>query len=492
MLFGIGIDQIELERIERANARSAHFAKRVLTPAEYAHFQTLSSKRAIEYLAGRFSAKEAFSKAFATGIGSQVHFQDLTLLNDALGKPYFAKYPRQHELRALVSLTHTQTAATTIVQLEQIEGEQAMVEGTHRPTVAHVDLGAIKANLATAKQLQPGKQIFAVVKANAYGHGLVPVAQAAHEAGVSGFCVAIIDEGVALRQAGLTEPILVLGVNYATEAVYMAHHNLTATVGSVDFLRAAAPELAAANVKLPVYLALDSGMGRLGFTDPQAVSRACAFLAQHSDQFELVGVFTHFATADSADTTYFEHQVAQFKELLAAVTPKPPVISVDNTAAALWHPEIGGTAVRFGIGLYGLNPSGTDLKLPQPLRRALTWKSALAFVKQVPKASGIGYGKTYTTKESEWIGTVPCGYADGWRRNLQGFTVKVGDAMCPIVGRICMDQFMVRLPHKMAVGTPVTLIGDGITAEQVATAAGTINYEVLTSISSRVARKYHD
>ena len=172
-----------------------------------------------------------------------------------------------------------------------------MVVGKHRNTKVIVDLGAIKENVAQEKQqLEANQKLFAVVKANAYGHGLVEVAQAASQAGADGFCVAVIDEGVALRQAGFEqEPILILGVNPASEATYMASYNLSVAVSSLDFLQAAQPELLKAKLKLRVHLALDTGMGRIGFKDVATLKEAVAYLNANPQAFVFEGIFTHFA-----------------------------------------------------------------------------------------------------------------------------------------------------------------------------------------------------
>lgn len=371
-----------------------------------------------------------------------------------------------------------------------------MVVGKHRNTKVIVDLGAIKENVAQEKQqLEANQKLFAVVKANAYGHGLVEVAQAASQAGADGFCVAVIDEGVALRQAGFEqEPILILGVNPASEATYMASYNLAVAVSSLDFLQAAQPELLKAKLKLRVHLALDTGMGRIGFKDVATLKAAVAYLNATPQAFVFEGIFTHFAQADSKDTSYYHQQLAKFKELTGSLEQLPPYVHVANSAAALWHHDCGGNVIRYGISMYGLNPSGRELELPRPLKPALSLVSELVHVKQVAKGESIGYGSTYTASEDEWIGTVPLGYADGWLRRMQGFAVLIAGQYCPIVGRVCMDQFMVKLPANLALGTKVTLIGkDGseeITAQDVADYAHTIHYEITCCLGERLPRIY--
>lgn len=370
-----------------------------------------------------------------------------------------------------------------------------MVVGRHRETKAVIDLGAIYHNVSEEKaRLKEGQDLFAVVKANAYGHGIVQVAGAARQAGASGFCVAVIDEGLALRQAGFTEPILILGVNSPLEAVVMAQNDLAVAVGDESFIKQAAPILQQAGLKLKVHLALDTGMGRIGFRSASDLKNAADLLRSLREKFIFEGLFTHFASADSKQTYYFEHQASILRKMLQVISPKPRYVHFANTATAMWHSELAGNVVRYGIGMYGLNPSGTELTEPGSLYPALELISQLVAVKYVPVGSPIGYGETYITQKGEWIGTVPIGYADGWPRKMQGFSVLVDGAYCEIVGRVCMDQIMVRLPQNFRLGTKVTLIGTNngktITAQEVADHAKTIHYEIVSALTERVERIY--
>ena len=372
-----------------------------------------------------------------------------------------------------------------------------MIIGKHRNSKAIIDLGAIKENIRRERaRMAADQSLFAVVKANAYGYGLLPVAQAAVEAGVDGFCVAVIDEGVALRNAGITKTILVLGVTSANTAVYSAMHDLSVTVADTAFLTAAQPLLAQEHRRLKVHLALDSGMGRIGFTSSDELQSALQFITAHPQEFDLEGTFTHFATADDPDPAYYEQQMARFKELMAPVTAKPRFVHVANSAAALWHKECGGNAIRLGVAMYGMNPAGTAQAMPAGFHSALTLESELVFVKQINPGDSVGYGKTYTAQKPEWIGTVPMGYADGWLRRMQGSQVLVDGHFCEIVGRVCMDQFMIRLPHAYPQGTRVTLIGENngsvITPQDVADYAHTINYEITCCLSDRIKREYRE
>lgn len=368
-----------------------------------------------------------------------------------------------------------------------------MLPSIHRPAYVEVDLAKLKRNLQNELQAVPaGTKVFAVVKANAYGHGLVKVAQSEIEYGASGLCVATLDEALEVRNSGVTAPILVLGIIPVEYAKIAARADISLTVGSLDWLQVAV-QLRVTNLK--VHLGVDSGMGRIGFQTHEELVEACNFLNEHKDAFIPEGLFTHFATADSPDEKYFEKQVQRFKDMQKDLPTEFEYVHCANSATALWHKDLAINMVRYGIALYGLNPSGTDITdLPFKLEPALSLYSELVFVKKVKAGDSIGYGATYTAKEDEWIGTVPIGYSDGWLRRMQGSDVLIDGQRCQNVGRICMDQFMVRLPKELPVGSRVTLIGkDGdeeITATDAADYAGTISYEILCSLGERLPRVY--
>ncbi|RVU70700.1 MULTISPECIES: alanine racemase [Lactobacillus] len=375
-----------------------------------------------------------------------------------------------------------------------------MIAGIHRPAVVRVNLGAIKANISNEKKhLLPGQKLFAVVKANAYGHGAVAVAKAAEEVGVDGFCVAILDEALELRQADVVKPILVLGVVSPEYAPLAAVNDISLTVPNLDWLKEAEKFLEKENLQLKIHLGIDSGMGRIGFNEDEEFIAANHFL-ENDSHFFVEGMFAHFASADSSDDTYFKHQVAKFKHMESLLTVKPKWIHVDNTAASIFNKDIHSDIVRFGIGIYGLNPSSNpnspDLKSGILLKPALSFVSELTHVKTIHLGDGVGYGSTFVADEDTIIGTVPVGYADGWIRKFQGFKVKVGDEYCPIVGRVCMDQFMVKMPKKMPVGTKVVLISDDPVAPNNIKAAAdyvdTIHYEVACLLSDRLPREYYE
>ena len=375
-----------------------------------------------------------------------------------------------------------------------------MIAGIHRPAVVRVNLSAIKQNIENEKKhLQKGQKIFAVVKANGYGHGAVEVAKTAVKVGVSGFCVAILDEALELRKADIVKPILVLGVVSPEYAPLAAANDISLTAPNLKWLKEASKYLQKENLKLKIHLAIDSGMGRIGFNEDQEFVEANKLL-ENNNSFFIEGMFAHFASADSADDTYFKHQVEKFKHMKSLLTVKPKWIHVDNTAASIFDKDIHSDLVRFGIGIYGLNPSSNptspDLKASIELKPALSFVSELTHVKTIHKGDGVGYGSTFVADKDTIIGTVPVGYADGWIRKFQGFKVKVGEHYCPIVGRICMDQFMVKMSEKMPVGTKVTLISDNPNDPNNIKAAAdyvdTIHYEVACLLSDRLPREYYE
>ena len=366
-----------------------------------------------------------------------------------------------------------------------------MKASLHRPTKAVIDLSAIAFNIEQiAAHIPQSVQKWAVVKANAYGHGAVPVSQHIQPL-VDGFCVSNIDEALELREAGIAKSILILGVS-SLEAVPLAiQQQITLTVASLAWLEELLSQQA--NLTgLTVHIKIDSGMGRIGFRDSQEAQQAISHLQAAGAVVE--GIFTHFATADERDASYFLAQLSRFKEILSELAFLPPVVHASNSATTLWHSNTIMNAVRLGDIIYGLNPSGRVLDLPYEFKPALSLESALVHIKEIQAGAHVGYGATYTSDSQQIIGTIPLGYADGWTRDMQGFDVLIDGQRCPIVGRVSMDQITVRLPQVYLLGTQVVLIGKSgdelITATDVADKRGTINYEVVCLISDRVPREY--
>ncbi|MGT2832665.1 alanine racemase [Streptococcus halotolerans] len=366
-----------------------------------------------------------------------------------------------------------------------------MISSLHRPTKAKVNLDAISANIRTVVDHIPSQpKVWAVVKANAYGHGAIAVARHI-EGQVDGFCVSNLDEAIELRQAGVTKSILILGVVLPEEVYLAIDYQLTLTIASLEWVRLA--KRSEIDLKgLTCHIKIDSGMGRIGV---RSQAEAEALIAELQEQGAFVeGIFTHFATADEVDQGQFEEQLAFFRALVRSLDNCPSVVHASNSATSIWHADTVFNAVRLGVIIYGLNPSGTALDLPYDIEPALHLESALVHVKEVPAGASVGYGGTYHSPKAEWIGTLPIGYADGWTRDMQDFDVLVDGQLCQMVGRVSMDQTTIRLPKKYPLGTKVTLIGksgdQSISATDVAEKRGTINYEVLCLISDRVPREY--
>jgi len=365
----------------------------------------------------------------------------------------------------------------------------------YRPTRAVVDLAAIRANVRNLKEyLGSETAVIAVVKADGYGHGEVEVAQASFEAGAEMVSVATPDEAVRLRVAGISGDILVMGPSPLVFAEKAAELGIILAVSSAEWLQSALGLSKNFMYQLKIHVKIDSGMGRIGLRDDGAL-RSLMKVVNSSKQVLLDGIFTHFACADEENPESTEEQFTKFIRLVQSLPEKPRLVHASNSAATLLYPEYALDAVRFGIGLYGMAPSEyVGGKLPFRLEGALRIESELVYVKLLEMGNRISYGGTYTTSNAEWIGTIPIGYADGLRRGLRGQEVLIGGERMPIVGTICMDQCMVKLPREMLVGEKVVLIGrqgkEEVTIDEWAERLGTIPYEIAVSIAKRVPRIY--
>ena len=365
-------------------------------------------------------------------------------------------------------------------------------------TYIEVDLDAIAHNAQAIKaHIGPHVHLIAVVKANAYGHGMVEVARTALQHGASWLAVGRVDEGIALREAGITAPILVMGYSLPGDVEDAIARALTLTVAdlaSVETVSALARRLGR---PIPVHVKVDTGMGRFGVLPDEVLSFVAEVSALPGVRIE--GLYTHFAVAELADKEYTWHQFRIFQKVraeLEAARYRIPVYHVANSAAMLDLPEMHLDAVRVGIALYGLPPSG-EVAATVPLRPALSLKSHVARVRTLPAGSSISYGRTYITQRDTPVALIPVGYGDGYHRVLSNRgMVLINGRRAPIVGRICMDQFVVDISEvgPVELNSEVVLIGrqgdECITAEEVAAWAETINYEIVTGLSPRVPRLY--
>jgi alanine racemase len=330
----------------------------------------------------------------------------------------------------------------------------------HRSEIT-IDLGALRRNVRRLREVLGDSELWAVVKADAYGHGAVDVARTTLEEGAGALCVATVAEAVELRDAFREARILVMGPTAGGEDAVARDARLELAV-----LDARIPE------GVPVHLKLDTGMGRWGLGE----------LPEPSGK--VVGLMTHLATADT-DLEFARAQVARFEEatkMYAHLTRH-----VANSAAALRLPEARFDAARCGVALYGLSPFGTD-PTDDGLEPVLGWQSLLGQVKRLAAGESTGYGRRFVPQRDTWIGIVPVGYADGFRRDMTGTDVIVEGERRPVVGTISMDALAVELVEPLPAGTPVTLIGDGLLAEEHAAVAETINYEIVSKIDSRPIR----
>jgi alanine racemase len=327
----------------------------------------------------------------------------------------------------------------------------------HRSEIT-VDLGALRRNVKTLLRVLDGSELWVVVKANAYGHGMVDVAGAALGSGATALCVVTIPEGLALRAEYAVERIIVLGPASSNREIAQA--------------RQAGLELAISDDEIPegvpVHLKLDTGMGRYGLSELP------------SPPAEVVGLMTHLATADD-DPEFARTQLERFRS--ATQECAHLTRHAANSAAALRLPESRFDAARCGGAVYGLSPFNTD-PAEDGLEPVLSWQSYLAQVKTLPPGGSTGYGRRFVAEGETWIGIVPVGYGDGFPRNLTGTEVRVGGEARPVVGTVSMDSFAVELDRELPLGTPVVLLGHGVRAEDHARVAGTINYDLLTGIES--------
>jgi alanine racemase len=360
-------------------------------------------------------------------------------------------------------------------------------------TWAEVDLTAITSNVRLLAK-HTGVRVMAVVKADGYGHGALPVAQAARRGGASWFGVARVEEALELRQGEIIEPILILGWVPPARIPELVAARISITVWEPSQIEAAA-QAGTAQEPVRIHLKLDTGMSRLGAPPERAVELARA-ISEHRE-LVLEGAFTHFARADEPSAPTTDAQESIFREMLESLQAaglRPPLAHAANSAASITRPSARFELVRTGIAIYGLHPS-QECTLPASFRPAMEWKTTLAQVKTLPPGRGVSYGHMYVTRATERIGTAPVGYADGFRRTDENI-VLVGGRPAPVVGRVCMDQIMLQLdavPDAVE-GSEVVLLGSQgdarITAEDIAQRWGTINYEVVCGVGKRVPRVY--
>lgn len=358
-----------------------------------------------------------------------------------------------------------------------------------------VDLDAVARNVVALRAAAAPADVWAVVKADAYGHGAVEVARAALDAGAAGLGVALVGEAIELRRAGIDAPLLVLSEQPPESAADFVAHGITPTVATTTGIDAIASAARAAGATgVAVHLKVDSGMHRVG-AHPDDVAELAEHIAG-TGCLHLAGLFTHLAVADEPDRPDTAAQLDRFDAVRARLAPVD-LVHAANSAAALAHPNARHSFVRAGIAVYGISPGPGVDDVAAVLRPALSLKARVSFVKRLAAGERVSYGLRYALPADATIATVPLGYADGVRRNLSGLDVPVliGGRRHPIVGTVTMDQILVDCGDaEVAAGDEVVLIGeqggDRIRVEDWARPLGTIGYEITCGLSARLPRRY--
>jgi len=356
----------------------------------------------------------------------------------------------------------------------------------YRDTWVEVNLDRIAENVSNIKRHAGFENLFAVVKANAYGHGDVEVARAALDAGATHLAVAFMDEALKLRRDIKDVPLLVMGPVRPSDIAVAAEQNIDITAHDLAWIEAAAGY---EGVPANVHLKIDSGMHRIGLTNADDFRKACEMLDAESN-LNLIGLFTHFATADG-DVDHYQSQLNKVAEITEGYDlSRFKYVHESNSAALLRHPQQPGTnGGRLGIAMYGLAPSD-EFELPCELKQAFSLHSRITQVKRLNKGDKVGYGATFEAEDDMLVGVIAIGYADGWLRYHQNRPVEINGKEFQIVGRVCMDQTMIRVDESVKVGDQVNLLNDRFSVDLAAQDLNTINYEIVCSISDRVPRVY--
>ncbi len=367
----------------------------------------------------------------------------------------------------------------------------------HRPTIAEIDLSAIRDNIsAIRRRVGRRVKIMPAVKADAYGHGAVEVSRACLKAGADVLCVACTEEGIELREAGIEAPILILGYSVEAAAEDIVRYDLISPLCDWHFADALIEAAEAQMKRVSAHVEIDTGMGRLGVQPDEAVD----FISRVSSSplLSIAGIFTHFPCSDEADRTYTLRQIEIFKSILQRLEQKRikiPIAHASNSGGILGYPDADFDAVRPGIMIYGYYPSSETPK-SIPIRPALCLKTRIVFLRDAEAGTTISYGRTHTLKRKSKIATLPIGYADGYNRLLSNKgEACVRGVRVPVVGRVCMDQIMIDVTDvpDVKLGDEVILYGGGydyLSVDEIASKLNTIPYEVLCAIGRRVPRVY--
>ncbi|MEG1002582.1 MAG: alanine racemase [Clostridium sp.] len=373
------------------------------------------------------------------------------------------------------------------------------MEKNLRAVWAEIDLNKLENNMRRIKELAGDKEVVAVVKADAYGHGAVNVAPVFLKSGASKLAVAVIAEAMELRNAGIKAPIMILGYTPLDLYDELINNDIEQTVYDLEYAKKLSERALKIDKKAKIHIAVDTGMGRIGFM-PNETSVKEVIAICNLEGLEVCGLFTHFSTADEEDKTYTEEQFKKLKDFDESLKENGINISfkhASNSGAIIDLPDTYLDGVRAGIILYGYYPSNEVDKNRLELEPAFTLKTTVAHVKTLEKDMYVSYGRTFKTERKSIIATLPIGYADGYLRLLSGkVKVIINGKFAEVVGRICMDQCMIDVTdiEGVKVGDEVILLGEEgnlkFNADDIAEAIGTINYEVLCMIRHRVPRIY--
>ena len=368
------------------------------------------------------------------------------------------------------------------------------MEKDQSSTWLEIDLGAIKHNIRELHQITR-TQVMPIIKANAYGHGLIGVARAIEESGATWCGVARLEEAVKLRKEGIRINILVLGYTDYLRVGEAVANQVSLTLHNPEMAQQFSEQSRANGSHLRVHVKFDTGMGRLGLFPKDGIEFVRWLNLQKGINVE--GIFTHFACADEPENDTTSNQIKKFNHLIDGLKEcgiRPKYVHAANSAGALYFPESRYDLIRPGIAIFGLHPS-QKAPLPDTFKPALSWKSRLISIKDLPPGHGVSYGFRYITTKNEHIGVIPVGYADGYRRIANNYVLVHGKRV-PVIGNVCMDQCMLQMDNvpEAKIKDEVILIGsqgdEEITAEDLAESWGTINYEVICGLARRLPRFY--
>lgn len=373
------------------------------------------------------------------------------------------------------------------------------MEKIMRPVWAEINLDTIATNIKNIKKLIGDKELIAIVKADCYGHGAVDVLPTLLESGASRLAVAMLTEAIELRENNINAPIVILGYTPLYLGEELINYDIEQTVYDLDYAKELSKIAISLNKKAKIHIAIDTGMGRIGFLPGDDTVKTINEV-YNLEGLEVIGIYSHFSTSDEKDKTYANEQLFKFKKVmgdLKAIGIEIPLKHISNSGAIIDMPETYLNGVRPGIILYGYYPSNEVSKDNISVKPALTLKAKIAHVKELHKDMYISYGKTFKTNKKTIVATLPIGYGDGYPRALsENAKVIVNGKFASILGRICMDQCMIDVTdiENVKTGDEVIILGEEgdlkFNADDMAKALGTINYEILCRIKSRIPRVY--